>query len=222
MEKLKLITAHVNAKDIPIDYERLCRRITKQNDSDTLNEAFSDCLAECEKSIQPKACYMYLPVTCNNDRIDLDVFSLKSSRLAKLLDDCRFCVAMGATIGLGIDRVIAKYSALSPLKAWICQMIGEAYVEAWCDLLCNNIKAETGLFLKPRFSPGYGDLPLSEQEKLFGLLDLSRQCGITLTESLIMRPSKSVTAFVGISDKPYCTVSKCSLCNKLDCEYRND
>ena len=59
------------------------------------------------------------------------------------------------------------------------------------------LKAE-GVFLKPRFSPGYGDLPLSMQTDIFRVLDCPRKVGLTLNNSLLMSPSKSVTAIMGI------------------------
>ncbi|MBR3258643.1 MAG: vitamin B12 dependent methionine synthase, partial [Eggerthellaceae bacterium] len=46
--------------------------------------------------------------------------------------------------------------------------------------------------------PGYGDLPLEVQPDLLGLLDASRRLGITLSDSLLMSPTKSVTAIVGL------------------------
>ena len=55
-----------------------------------------------------------------------------------------------------------------------------------------------GLVPTRRYSPGYGDLPLSVQPALLDALDAGRRLGVTLTESLLMVPMKSVTAVVGI------------------------
>ena len=74
--------------------------------------------------------------------------------------------------------------------------------------------------LRPRFSAGYGDLSLSVQKDIFSVLDCARKIGLTLNDSLIMSPSKSVTAVVGISDTPSCDGHKCKSCDKKDCEYR--
>ena len=63
-----------------------------------------------------------------------------------------------------------------------------------------RFKAEyRGLPLSARFSAGYGDVPLELQRDIFALLDCPRRIGLTLNESLLMSPSKSVTAIVGIS-----------------------
>ena len=81
------------------------------------------------------------------------------------------------------------------------QAIGAERIEAVCDCFCDEIKKEFVCSLKPRFSPGYGDLSLETQKQLFSILDCERQLGISLNSSLLMSPSKSVTAFVGLYDE---------------------
>jgi cobalamin-dependent methionine synthase I len=55
--------------------------------------------------------------------------------------------------------------------------------------------------LRPRFSPGYGDLPLELQTNLFKVLDCQHFIGLTLNDSMLMSPSKSVTAIVGLRER---------------------
>ena len=78
------------------------------------------------------------------------------------------------------DRIL---EVVAPAVENFCQILGEA---------------KSGARLRPRFSPGYGDLPLEMQKDIFSLLGCPSNVGITLNESLIMSPSKSVTAIVGI------------------------
>ena len=70
-------------------------------------------------------------------------------------------------------------------------------IEALCDVFCEDIEKEYGK-TRPRFSAGYGDLPLELQREIFSVLDCPKSIGLTLTDSLLMSPSKSVTAIVGI------------------------
>ena len=56
---------------------------------------------------------------------------------------------------------------------------------------------DSGLAVRPRFSPGYGDLPLALQREVFAALDCPRRIGLTLSDSLLMSPTKSVTALIG-------------------------
>ena len=76
------------------------------------------------------------------------------------------------------------------------QALGAERVEALCDAFCAEFEGA-----KMRFSPGYGDLPLDTQRALFALLDCPRKLGLTLNESLLMSPSKSVTAIMGLAAK---------------------
>ncbi|MGN1059696.1 MAG: vitamin B12 dependent-methionine synthase activation domain-containing protein, partial [Clostridia bacterium] len=111
-----------------------------------------------------------------------------------------------------------------PVHALAAQAVGTAAIESWCDLLCRRFaerEAERGRSLRPRFSPGYGDFPLEMQKDIFRFLDCSRKIGVSLTESLLMVPGKSVSALVGISlAAAPCTAAGCSLCEQTECEFR--
>ena len=109
-----------------------------------------------------------------------------------------------ATVGVGIDRIIAKYNRLSPAKAVLLQALGSERVEALCDALCGEIAlsvADEGLECTRRFSPGYGDLPLDLQREIFTSLECTRRIGVTIGDNLFMTPTKSVTAIFGIKCK---------------------
>lgn len=85
-----------------------------------------------------------------------------------------------------------------------------------------QIVVKEGYHLTWRFSPGYGDLPLETQKTLIQVLDTHRKIGVSLTESCLMMPSKSVTAILGISDtKRDIRENKCDFCNNRErCAFR--
>ena len=74
--------------------------------------------------------------------------------------------------------------------------------------------------LRQRFSPGYGDLPLQAQRAIFDALQCHKEIGLYLNESLLMSPTKSVTAIVGIGGGETCTPGGCAGCGKTDCAMR--
>ena len=91
---------------------------------------------------------------------------------------------------------------------------GGAYVEAGCNAAEREIAAKLpGKYLTDRFSPGYGDLPLDVQSPLLALTDATRRLGVTLSESNLMNPLKSVTAVIGLSDTPQqARIRGCDFC----------
>ena len=180
----------------------------------------SSCLQEAKSVITGRVCYTVLPVTVLEDTCDFGAFSVTSRHLAETLRGCEKTLLFAATVGVGLDRLIAKYSRISPAKALMLQAIGAERIEALCDAFSREFSHEQGVFLRPRFSPGYGDLPLSLQKEIFALLDCPRTIGLTLTDSLLMSPTKSVTAFAGLTEEKAGDTIKCARCEKTDCVYR--
>ena len=180
---------------------------------------FEACLKEVEKKLTYKVCWGRFPVRRMENSLDFGIFRTESKALMKNLEGCEEIIVFAATIGLEIDRLIRRYSSLSPAKALFFQAIGAERIESLCDAFCDDLKGK-GLQLRPRFSPGYGDLPLELQKDLFRVLDCPRKIGLSLNESLLMSPSKSVTAIIGIGGRAEEEKNKCSACEKSDCAYR--
>ncbi len=125
---------------------------------------------------------------------------LQSRDLGRNLEGCSKVALLAATIGPQVDALIRRHSSLDPVYASILQATGAMFIEELVDLVNAEIKkiAEAaGLKTRPRYSPGYGDVPLEIQKDFFRLLPCTR-IGLTLMDTLIMAPEKSVTAFVGI------------------------
>ena len=126
--------------------------------------------------------------------------TLHSRDLARNLAGCKRVALLAATIGPQVDALIRRHSSLDPVYASILQATGAMFIEELVDLVNEEIKkiaVAEGLKTKPRYSPGFGDVPLQVQKDFFRLLPCTR-IGLTLMDTLIMAPEKSVTAFVGI------------------------
>ncbi len=160
-----------------------------------------NCVSELLRELCYKVCYACFPLISDGDELDLGFARVKSASLAKNLAGCSHIVLFAATVGAGADRLIAKYSRTKPSKAHIMQALGAERVESLCDVFCDEIEAEAskhGYCTRPRFSPGYGDLGLELQKQIFRTLDVTRKIDVGLNESLLMFPTKSVTAIVGL------------------------
>lgn len=150
----------------------------------------------------------------------------RSRDLAGDLARCKDVVLIAATLGIGADKLMQRYEISDMAKAAVAQACGAACIEAYCDILQERICEEassggTRYHLRPRFSPGYGDLPLEGQRMVFRMLDCTRRIGLTLTDSLLMYPTKSVTAFIGLTADPMsCHIDRCGTCTETACPYR--
>lgn len=161
-------------------------------------------LETCEKlilpALSPRACFEEFAIS-RGDMLDLGFAKTESKSLAANLEGCNKIVLFAATVGAEVDRLILKYGKLSPARALILQAMGSAAIECWCDDINDIIKKKYGE-AKPRFSCGYGDLPLELQRDIFTALCVTKRLGITLSDNLFMTPTKSVTAIIGIKNDP--------------------
>ena len=145
----------------------------------------------------------------------------ESSDLARHLKGCQYLLALGATLGSRVDVAIRRMAVTSVAEGAAAQAVAAALIESYCD----EVQAKTDLAdlgslkQRPRFSPGYGNWDLKEQSKMFALLDCKR-IGLTLTDGLMMAPSKSVTALIGLSESVACVWNKCMTCGNINCPYR--
>ena len=135
------------------------------------------------------------------------------------------CVTLAATLGAEFDRELLKLQRKSMSDAVIFDAVGTAYIEAFADKCEEEILApfkSEGYFSNFRFSPGYGDLPLTLQKDILLCLDATKKIGLTVTDSGLLLPQKSITAFIGIFDTPQeKPTSKCENCkNKDTCNMR--
>ena len=157
------------------------------------------CMEQMQDQLRYKICYCTLPVRTDEAGCDFSLFRADSISLSRHLQNVDQVLLFAATLGIGPDRLLTRASRLSPAQALFYQAIGASQIETLCNQFCQDMTLALNCPLLPRFSPGYGDLPLETQRDIFRLLSCERKIGLTLNESLLMSPSKSVTAFVGIS-----------------------
>ena len=203
----------VYAKQFPepqIRRSEILRYAGAKEASAELSALLEDALEEARSILSYKVCWQVFPIVSTETGLDLGFAETQSTVLKNHLLHCTQAVVFGATVGLGLDRLIARYGRVSPARALMLQAIGTERIEALCDLFCSEL--DCGV----RFSPGYGDLSLEVQKKIFDILNCEKHIGLTLNDSLVMSPSKSVTAFA-ISGK---AKDKCESCKKTDCAYR--
>lgn len=190
---------------LPALSRREVLRYMRAGESTQALEALVDeCWREAEPLLSPRLCYARVGVEHTKTGLVFPTFTTDSAGLSTALFGCEEALVFAATAGLSLDRAIARYGRTSPARALCLQAIGTERVEALCDAFVREMGAtlaKKGEALRPRFSPGYGDLPLAVQRGVFALLSPERHIGVTLTDELLMTPTKSVTAIAGIEVK---------------------
>ncbi len=154
------------------------------------------CLNELKKTASARYVCRFCDIKRAGNAIDLGFGEIISKDLTKNLGQCRRAAVFAVTLGSGVDRLLIKLGKLVPSEQFITDAIASALAESVCD------EAEKLIFEgtshTPRFSVGYGDLPLNLQKPLLQFLDAEKTLGITLSSSLLMTPTKSITAIAGI------------------------
>jgi len=183
-----------------------------------------ECKQELEQYAVPKSIWRSYPLSIDGIAIDAGCFRTGSKNLAGNLKGCEELLLFAATLGSRVDILLHKYGRLQVSKAVVMQAAAASMLETYCDQINDELAerySQQGKYLRPRFSPGYGDFSLACQVPIAAALELTKRIGITLTDSLLMAPSKSVTAVIGISqNESRCTIRGCESCGKQDCEYR--
>ena len=208
----------------PIRRREILRYAGAKEASSELSSLLEDALAEARGVLTYKVCWQAFPIAVTETGLDLGFAKTQSTVLRDHLQNCSQAVVFGATVGLELDRLIARYGSVSPARALMLQAIGAERIEALCNIFQEEIRQDAAtrqLHAVSRFSPGYGDLPLELQRDIFHTLNCSSRIGLSLNDSMIMTPSKSVTAIIGIGPgHSDCEDIGCQNCSKTDCIHR--
>ena len=148
---------------------------------------------------------------------------IHSQGLSAHLEGCRRAAVFAATLGTGADLLIRKYSVSDIGKAVVAGAVCAAMIEEYCDRMEAEIAREEevcGQYRTARFSPGYGDFELSHQKDILRLLNCGKRIGLTLTDGMMLIPSKSVVAVIGFRQEKTDSKGKCENCTHVDCALR--
>lgn len=174
-------------------------RTSSKTDDERLLSLIDDCCAEVNECVKPKTLHRIFDCEVTDDSLIIGDIVFSSKRLAGTIKGCKRVCIFGATLGTECDRLLRTYGATDVTRAMVLQACLASKIEEVCDSLEDNLKAE-GMALRQRYSPGYFDLDINENKKIFEMLELTKRIGLTLTETCQMVPTKSVTAIIGIEN----------------------
>ena len=195
-------------------------------DIDTLSDRL---IEKALRLLNPKYTYRISDLEFSETGIELKDtnLTLTGRDISEHLKGAKKCITLACTLGVAFETELSRLQAKSVTEALIFDAVGTAFTEAVADKseeeLLLPFKRE-GYFSKFRFSPGYGDLPITLQKDIIATLDATKRIGLTVTHTNILIPRKSVTAFIGIFDTPQKKPhSKCEICSARSmCSMRKD
>jgi hypothetical protein len=214
---------------LDIEIKEVLRYLGHKNQ--VLDESTKQLVSECVQETKGlvRANYVYRDFDILKD---YNVVNLKNTNISltgiDIYEHLKYsnrCFLMAATIGSEIDYIIRYYEKADLTKAVIIDACATAAIEALCDEVEERVKEEAlkeGFGITYRYSPGYGDLPIELQPSILNLLETQKKIGLTVSDSLILLPRKSVSAVIGIQglevNREY---PGCKSCSSFKyCEYR--
>lgn len=184
---------------LEINRKEIKRYLSIYKDDTQSDELISWGITKIYEVANPRAIYIEDTISISDNEIKFSFDIVKSKNLSKNLCGLENAYIFCATIGIEVDRLIQKYAKIEPSKSVVLNAVASAFIEEFCDYINNLLKEKAELC--PRFSAGYGDFSITHQNSILNVLDANKRLGISLTESYMMTPTKTVTAVVGIKNK---------------------
>ena len=208
-----------------VDVKEALRCAGVRDPDEAALRAVQQAAEQVEKNASARYIYKVFPLAHSENAISLPDagLTLPGSLAKTMLSECAKAVLLLCTLGAGFDRLLRTAQARDMAQALYIDACGSAYVEQVCDGAEKEIAARyPGLYLTDRFSPGYGDLPLSIQPELLRALNGEKRLGVCAGSSYLLNPMKSVTAVIGLSDRPQrARIRGCAFCALREgCTYR--
>lgn len=190
-------------------------------------EMINDVLSRLPSHCEIQAGYRLLDVHKSDDRNDGLFVGDKFFKLHKIvtsqLRKSKKAALFISTIGPAMETWAKKLSTEGDVAlSYLVDTVASVTEEEVTDLLQDHIEKQMqmrGLKITNRYSPGYCDWSVSEQHLLFSFFPINF-CGITLTESALMVPIKSVSGIIGIGTEVKKVDYACDKCGMKDCTYR--
>ena len=159
--------------------------------------------------------------TVSCDEIEMATGPIITGQLKKSISLALFV----STVGPEMERWASKLmSEGDMMKGFLVDAVASEIVEQsseWLEKRIEQQVAQRGWKITNRYSPGYCEWPVAEQHKLFKFLP-EKFCGISLTESALMVPIKSLSGVIGLGPNVKRGAYQCTICELKECYRRRD
>ena len=184
---------------------------------EALRQQAADTARQLTSTLLPRFVFRVFPLVREEGAFHLSGsgVTLTGRTAQTMLAQCQQAALLCCTLGGEFETLLRRTQVRDMARAAILDACGSAWVEGGCDAAQEELAGRfPHLYLTDRFSPGYGDLPLSLQPAICAALDTQRRLGVQVTDHFLLNPGKSVTAVIGLSDRPQMArVRGCSYCS---------
>lgn len=196
------------------------------------NKVLTALVEECEKQlhqvVQPRYVYRIGEISRNNPdtgehKMSLCGFELEGHSVEEHLEGCTKAVMIAVTLSEGVDKLIRQANVQDVARAVVLDAMANVAIEQLCDSIEQMVAKEWRDWnFTWRFGVGYGDFPISSQKKFLQTLEAPKRIGLTVNDSHMLTPCKSVTCVIGMSQTPIPPGKRgCVICNMRDrCAFR--
>jgi hypothetical protein len=222
------MTYQFDFKDLKITVSQIENVLgyTEGDDRTFVMDLIDELLIESQKICSIKAQYSVFndvsfdknSGSVNIEGISFEIKKIVFGQIKKSDSAALFLCTAGDEIGIRSRKAMQDRDFL---KGYIYDVIGSEVVESAADLMQDKLEqaaASEGLKITNRYSPGYCGWDVAEQRKLFTLAP-GDFCGISLTESALMYPVKSVSGIIGIGKNVNFNPYTCNMCNMKNCTF---
>ena len=220
-----------NAPILKIDAAETCRYAGLKNAQNFDEKNISDACEEALLLLDVRGIWKIYDYDCANRIVKSEPqFEIIGASIIKHLAGCEKVACIAVTVGENIENEVSRRFTLGNyVSSVLLDAAATAAVEQAADSLEKIIAREVSkdsYKMRWRFSPGYGDWQLDNQEKFFEITG-AREIGMSLSAAFMLIPRKSVTAIIGLekvtSEKCLVVSDKkksCAMCDKLNCPAR--
>ena len=175
------------------------------------DEKIDKLIIECLEEIEEISSFKYI-----YQEYDYILDFLKKKQYLEYLGNSTSYLICATTLGSQIDKRSKYYQMKDMVKMCVFDATASAYLEFKADLFEKSIRDD----LSYRFCPGYQGTDVSDIRPIHELLKADKVIGITLLDSNLMVPQKSMIGIVGINNHAKRNCKNCFLID--NCDYRKD
>ncbi len=216
--------------DIDIDRRSVCRYLGYTVDVDPsarISSLLDEYIEKTQHLIKPSYSYLIKDI----EKVEGSRSFIKgpivfeSEAIARMLERCEKIAVFILTIGSRLEETVGQLADNNLIvEAYVLDAIGSSAADSLADLVQDKTRDEArdhGLCISRRFSPGYCDWDISQQEMVFPALN-GDSSGVFLSEEFMMTPQKSISGIIGIGlcDSGVDGYNPCKTCSKRNCPGR--